>query len=115
MSDSVKEDGKPFSSEDYMAYVYGNKAQSSNPETAAKLVQQIPRMIIDLFNTDFIMTPGFTRIDLNALADTGMRYLDPDTGIASVINTYKETSKKFLRALAKTVKDEAGSTEEIDP
>jgi hypothetical protein len=57
MSDSVQEDGKPFSPADYMAYIYGNKAQVSNPETAAKLVQQIPRMIIDLYNTDFIMSP----------------------------------------------------------
>ena len=114
MSDSVQEDGKPFSPVDYMAYVYGNKAQASNPETAAKLVQQIPRMIIDLYNTDFIMTPNFTKLDLNTLADTGRSYLDSEEGITNVINTYKETSKKFLRALTKTKKAEKGTTEEID-
>jgi ribonuclease HI len=115
MSDSIKEDGKPFSPSDYMAYVYGNKAQASTPETAAKLIQHVPRMIIDLYNTDFIQNPSFTQLDLNALAALGREYLDVDNGINNVINTYKETSKKFLRAYVKTLQQESGNTEEVDP
>jgi ribonuclease HI len=115
MSDSIKEDGTTFSPVDYMAYIYGNKAQASTPETAAKLVQHIPRMIIDLYNTDFIQDTRFPQLDLNALANLGRLYSDPATGVNEVINTYKETSKKFLRAYSKTVQNEAGDTIEEDP
>jgi len=115
MSDSLKEGAEPFSPADYMAYVYGNKAQASTPETAAKLIQHVPRMIIDLYNTDFIQNPSFTKLDLNSLAELGRSYLDVDNGINNVINTYKETSKKFLRAYVNTLKGEAGNTEEMDP
>ena len=114
MSDSVKDGGKPFSPEDYMAYVYGNKAQVSTPENAAKLVQHVPRMIIDLYNTDFMQNPDFTKLDLNALDDIARSYIDPNDGITNIINKYKETSKKFLRALVNTLRNEQGNTEEVD-
>ena len=115
MSDSVKEGGKTFSPTDYMAYVYGNKAAVSSPEVAAKLVQHIPRMIIDLYNTDFIQDTKFPKLDLNALGDLGRKYSDPENGFNEVINAYKETSKKFLRAYVKTLQNEGGDTIEEDP
>lgn len=115
MSDSVKEGGSPFVPDDYMAYVFGNKAELSNPDTAAKLVQHIPRMIIDLYNTDFMQNPNFTRLDLNKLDTTARKYIDVNSGIQNVIADFKETSKKFLRAYSTTLKNEAGTVEEVDP
>ena len=52
MAEAVKAD-KSFNSKDYIAYVYANKSDVSTPENAAKLVQHIPRMIIDVYNSDF--------------------------------------------------------------
>ena len=103
-----------FNPQDYMAYVFGNKANTSTPETAAKIVQHIPRMIIDIYNTDFLGDPEFT-LDLNAIAALGKKYLNEDTGISSIITDYTDRSKKFLRALNLTEEQEAGNTPEVDP
>ena len=110
----MSEKGAAFNPEEYMAFVYGNKAAASTPETAARLVQYIPTMIINLYTTDFMQMPDF-KLDLNALDTIGKRYIDQETGIQSVIEEYKEKSKKFLKALVKTKQDEAGNIEQVDP
>jgi len=112
MAEAVKAK-KPFSATDYIAYVYGNKADVSTPENAAKLVQHIPRLVIDVYNSDFIENQEFT-IDLQELNNLTKQFLNPDTGILDIINMYKESSLKFLRKIMRTKENEVGQIDEVD-
>jgi hypothetical protein len=103
-------DKKSFNAEDYMAYVFGNKAALSTPETSAKIVQHIPRMIIDIYNTEFLGDQDFN-LDLNAIALLGKSFLNEDTGINNIISKYTDKSKKFLRYVNRTQELEAGNVE----
>jgi hypothetical protein len=103
-------DKKSFNAEDYMAYVFGNKAALSTPETSAKIVQHIPRMIIDIYNTEFLGDPDFN-LDLNAIALLGKSFLNEDSGINNIISKYTDKSKKFLRYVNRTQELEAGNVE----
>lgn len=112
MSQAVK-DNKSFNAKDYIAYVYANKAQASSPENAAKIVQHIPRILIDVYNSDFIENQNFT-IDLQELNNLTKQFLNPETGILDIINQYKESSLKFLRKIANTKELEVGQIDEVD-
>ena len=103
-----------FNPINYIAYVYGNKAQASTPENAAKIVQHIPRIIIDIYNTDFIQTPEFN-LDLNELSRLGKKFLNEETGINNIINEYKEKSLAFLRKIANSKKSEKDDVVQVDP
>ena len=112
MAEAVK-NNKSFNAKDYIAYVYANKAEASTPENAAKLVQHIPRILIDVYNTDFIENQNFT-IDLEELNNLTKQFLNPETGILDIINQYKETSLKFLRKIANSKELEVGQINEVD-
>jgi hypothetical protein len=112
MAEAVKAD-KSFNSKDYIAYVYANKSDVSTPENAAKLVQHIPRMIIDVYNSDFIENQNF-EINLQELDRLTKKFLNPDRGVLDIINEYKESSLKFLRKMANSKELEQGTIDEID-
>lgn len=112
MSDAVK-NNTSFNSLDYISYVYANKAAVSSPENAAKLVQHVPRIIIDAYNSDFIENQNFD-IDLGELNRLTKQFLNPETGVLDIISKYKESSLKFLRKIANTKEQEIGFPDEID-
>jgi hypothetical protein len=113
MTEAAKK-GEPFNANSYMKYIFNGKAEKSSPEIAAKIVQHIPRMVIDIANTDFFEEENF--VDLNELRSLGQKYLDPQSGIASVINDFAVTDKlNQLKSLAQTKENEAFNIEQVDP
>jgi hypothetical protein len=112
MSDAVK-NNVSFNALDYISYVYANKAAASSPENAAKLVQHVPRIIIDVYNSDFIENQNFT-LDLEELNRLTKQFLNPETGILDIIKKYQESSLKFLRKIANTKELEVGQPDEVD-
>jgi hypothetical protein len=112
MSDAVN-NNTSFNALDYISYVYANKSASSSPENAAKLVQHVPRIIIDVYNSDFIENQNFD-IDLGELNRLTKQFLNPETGVLDIISKYKESSLKFLRKIANTKEQEIGFPDQID-
>ena len=98
----------------YIKHIFNGKAEVSTPEIAAKIVQHIPRMIIDIANTDFFEIEDF--VDLRSIHKLGQSFLHPDKGIQTIISTYNNVvSGEALKGLAETKSDEAFNIEEFDP
>jgi hypothetical protein len=77
---SSKEDN--FDHEAYLKDLYKKFAEATSPEVAAKYLQSVPRLIIDVKNTYFEELD----LDLNALQKLNKSF-KADTGVANVIDT----------------------------
>lgn len=105
---------EPFDAKKYIQYVFENKAAKSNQETAAKLVQHIPRIIIDIDNVDFFDKEDF--LDIAAVKKLGQRYLNSRYGISNVIKDFTANADgNMFKALAETKGEQAFQTESEDP
>jgi len=113
MAEAAKAKG-PFDYKAYMKFVYTNKAERSTPEQAARIVQHIPRMIIDLDNTDFFDMEDF--VDLTAVKKMGQKFLNAVDGIQNVIDEFKEVDNlKPLKSTVVTKEQEAFNPPTVDP
>tara|TARA_R110002126_G_scaffold40065_6_gene118041 strand:+ start:9600 stop:21773 length:12174 start_codon:yes stop_codon:yes gene_type:complete len=77
---SSKEDN--FDHEVYLKDLYKKFAEATSPEVAAKYLQSVPRLIIDVKNTYFEELD----VDLNSLQKLNKSF-KADTGVANVIDT----------------------------
>lgn len=113
MTEAAKAKG-PFDYKAYMKFVYDNKAARSTPEHAAKIVQHIPRMIIDLDNTDFFDMEDF--VDLTAIKKLGQKFLHTVDGIQNVMDEFKEKdNSQVLKSTVITKEKQAFNPPAIDP
>jgi len=105
--------GNTFDVNKYIKHIYNGKASMSKPEVAAKIVQHIPRMIIDITNTDFFEIEDF--VDLKMLHKLGQAFMHPDKGIQKIISTYTAVDDiKLLKTIAETKLKDAFNIEQFD-
>jgi len=105
--------GNSFDVNKYIKHIFNGKANKSKPEIAAKIVQHIPRMVIDITNTDFFEVEDF--VDLKVLHKLGQAFMNPDKGIQKIISDYTATTdNKLLKTVAETKLGEAFNIEEFD-
>jgi hypothetical protein len=105
--------GNTFDVNKYIKHIYNGKAGKSKPEVAAKIVQHIPRMIIDITNTDFFEIEDF--VDLKILHKLGQAFMHPDKGIQKIISTYTAVDDiKLLKTVAETKLKDAFNIEQFD-
>jgi hypothetical protein len=106
--------GNTFDVNKYIKHIFNGKANKSNPEIAAKIVQHIPRIVIDITNTDFFEVEDF--VDLKVMHKLGQAFMNPDKGIQKIISDYTAVnSNKLLKIVAETKLEEAFNIEEFDP
>jgi len=104
----------PFDVNKYIKYVFNAKSNKSNSEIAAKIVQHIPRMVIDIANTDFFEVEDF--VDLKVIHKLGQAYMHPDKGIAKIISDNTSVdSVELLKTVAETKLNEAFNVEQVNP
>jgi hypothetical protein len=105
--------GNAFDVNKYIKHIFNGKADKSRPEIAAKIVQHIPRMVIDITNTDFFEVEDF--VDLKVLHKLGQAFMNPNKGIQKIISDYTPTTdNKILKSVAETKLEEAFNIEEFD-
>lgn len=87
--------GKEFNYDSYMKDLYKDLSKQGTPESAAKYLQSVPRLIIDVKNTYYPKV----KIDLNKLDDLREQYTDTNTGINTIINSLSnKTDQDNLKA-----------------
>jgi len=82
-----------FDAMDYMKNLFKDFSEQSSPEVAAKFLQSIPRIIIDVKNNFFEQLKLKEGLRLDALDDLNTEFKNPDTGVASIINTLSDISE----------------------
>ena len=82
-----------FDAMDYMKNLFKDLSEQSSPEVAAKFLQSIPRIIIDVKNNFFEQLKLKEGLRLDALDDLNTEFKNPNTGIASIINTLSDISE----------------------
>jgi hypothetical protein len=79
---------KDFDHIQYMKNLFKDLSEQSSPEVAAKYLQAIPKIIIDVQNNYFENLP----VDLNALSGLNIRFKNLETGVSEVIKELGDTS-----------------------
>ena len=76
--------GKTFNHDVYLKNLYKKFAEATSPEVAAKYLQSVPRLIIDVANTNL----SFMNIDvdLTSLRKLSVQYMS-DNAINTIIDT----------------------------
>lgn len=82
-----------FDAMDYMKNLFKDLSEQSSPEVAAKYLQSIPRIIIDVKNNFFEQLKLKEGLRLDALDDLNIEFKNPDTGVATIINTLSDISE----------------------
>ena len=79
---------KNFDHMDYMKKLFKDLSEQGSPEVAAKYLQSVPKIIIDVQNNYF----DELKIDLNALSGLNIRFKNLETGTSEVIKELSDTS-----------------------
>lgn len=79
---------KDFDHMDYMKKLFKDLSEQGSPEVAAKYLQSVPKIIIDLQNNYFENLP----VDLNALSRLNIKFKNLETGASEVIKELSDVS-----------------------
>jgi hypothetical protein len=79
---------KDFDHKDYMKKLFKDLSEQSSPEVAAKYLQSVPKIIIDVQNNYF----EDLSVDLNALSKLYKKFKNLETGTSEVIKELGDTS-----------------------
>jgi hypothetical protein len=79
---------KDFDHMDYMKKLFKDLSEQGSPEVAAKYLQSVPKIIIDVQNNYFENLP----VDLNALSRLNIKFKNLETGASEVIKELSDVS-----------------------
>ena len=99
------EAGETFNANLFMENLFEKIAKTKDVETAAKFLQQVPRLIYTAAGTDDLVVLNF---DVNTVRSLISKFKNPDIGFDFVMNTFRPelTSDQLKSQMASVIKSE---------